>query len=813
MLMFLIVSILGGVLVAGFVVPAAGVVAQTANATAEAMQDLPMDLEVGPPAQGSTVLMADGQTLATFYNQNRKNVPLDQIAPIMRKAQIGIEDQRFYEHGALDFRGTLRALVRSSSGSAQGGSTLTQQYVKLALLYNAQARNDTAGIEAANSRTVTRKILELRYAIALEKKYSKDQILENYLNMAYFGDGAYGIETAAQHYFGIPASQLSLSQAAMMAGIVRNPVTTNPIANPAAAKERMNNVLDRLAELNIVTAQEAKDAKNYTYDKSKAKPNPSRGCSVSKYPHLCDYVYRTLLTLPSLGADRTTRLATLNTNNLTIQTEIDPRFQDVAQQAVSGFIAPTDPVIGTFTMVQPGTGLIKAMAQSRPELGAKPGQTYFNYAAPIALGGSGGFTGGSTFKAYTITAALLKNAANPGTFDPINHRIQSPPFYTFTDAMKWQGCSGPFSASHTFNNNGLDGNYNMYDGATMSSNTFFTQLEYQVGICDVVKAAEALGIKRADGANMETGALPDGKSITAQGQPADGSNPLFTLGNTDIPPLYQASAYAALAARGKACDPIILKEIKDGTGKAYSVPSANCRQAIPEEVADRVADILHGPFSYWGTAESAMIPGMLVSGKTGTQSDETILTNGFTPDLQGVANLTVDKKAAPAIAARKANVVNGQAQWTLKTLVVHGTNMPAGGYPLRGSSGRETGAQMWKPAMQAALSLIPNKTPFVAPPNSPYAGAQTNSDISFMQCSGKVTMSGVPQIEKGECYSKGKPEDLPEAPVPGVTGTPSTPSPSASPSGSTSPSASESPSPSGSKAPSKSPSPSPTTTR
>nr|NLI49525.1 penicillin-binding protein [Propionibacterium sp.] len=748
LLMFLVVSVLGGVLSAGLFVPAAGIAAESGKAVALALNSLPEELKVGPPAEGSRVLMADGTVLTTFYDQYRKNIPLDQIAPIMRQAQVAIEDTRFYEHGPLDLRGTLRALVRSSSGNTQGGSTLTQQYAKLALLYDAAARNDVEGVEAAYNRTVSRKVLELRYAVALEKQLTKDQILERYLNIAFFGDRTYGVEAAAQHFFGVAAKDLSLPQAAMLAGIVRNPVTTNPVANAAAAEERMRNVLDRLAELGIITDQQRTEAKQFKFDKNKVQKIDPRGCVTSPYPHLCDYVENVLTRqVSALGADRQSRRNTLNQAGLTIYTEIDPRFQDAAQDAVSNFVAPTDPVDGILIMIQPGTGLIKAMAQSKYVMGADvaKGETFKNYSVSNEFNGVGGSEGGSTFKAFTLTAAVLKG------LDPINFTIDSPSSMTFPRGTDFKGCVPNSTAVLTQAwpiDTAQSGSWNMYQGATYSSNTFFAQLEKEVGVCDTVKAAEALGLKRADGANLVTGILPNGKLISAinGNDYVDAEKPTFTLGNTKVTPLSLANSYATLAARGVRCDPIILKGISDAKGRTYAVPSANCTQAIAPEAADRVNDILHGPFSVEGTAEKAIIPGYLLSGKTGTQTNApTILANAYTPDIAASAILTVDPKHPQA----QANRPNPKVLPAISGLTVHGAAIQVSngsgigtfdsygtksGYTLRGQSGTEAGGSLLKPALMKVLPLLP-KTKFVTPADSPYVGAETNADVSAIMMS------------------------------------------------------------------------------
>ena len=324
--MFLLVSVLGGVLVAGVAVPAAGVTAELAKVSANALQALPKDIETPPPAEGSTVLMADGTVLTNFFDENRAYVPLSEISDTMKQAQMAVEDQRFYLHGALDLRGTLRALVRTSSGNMQGGSTLTQQYVKLALLDKAVADNDAEGIAAAYDRTFARKLLELRYAIALEEKLSKDEILERYLNLSYYGAGAYGVEAAAKRYFNVSAKDLDLTQSAMLAGLVRNPATSDPIRYPKIALERRNNVLDVMLSqadkpevwhfIPAVTKAQVAAAKETGFDPALVTETP-HGCVASEFQNLCNTVLEVLLQMPSLGPDRASRERMVERGGLT----------------------------------------------------------------------------------------------------------------------------------------------------------------------------------------------------------------------------------------------------------------------------------------------------------------------------------------------------------------------------------------------------------------------------------------------------------------------------------------------------------------
>ena len=278
LVMFLVVSVLAGVLVAGLFIPFAGMAGVTSNAAASELESLPAELATPAPSTRSKVLMGNGKTLAYFYDENRIPVKLKDITPIMRQAQLAIEDHRYYEHGALDFKGTMRALVRNSAagGTTQGGSSVTQQYVKMVQIEACQAKGDSECVREAQAPTVERKIRELRYAIAMEKKFTKDQILERYLNIAYYGEGAYGVEAAARHYFSSKASKLTLAQAAMLAGLVQNPDTNNPVRNPSAALDRRDVVLNRMAELKLISVEQARQAKKVGFDQKQGQDDPQR---------------------------------------------------------------------------------------------------------------------------------------------------------------------------------------------------------------------------------------------------------------------------------------------------------------------------------------------------------------------------------------------------------------------------------------------------------------------------------------------------------------------------------------------------------
>ncbi|MBO0810700.1 MAG: transglycosylase domain-containing protein [Microlunatus sp.] len=684
--MFLVVSMVAGLLVAGLAVPVAAMAGVGGRAAEKTVNDLPQDFTTPPQAMKSKVTMANGKTLAYFYDQNRTYVPLKDVAPIMREAQLAIEDHRFYQHGALDVTGTLRALLTNAAngGVTQGGSSITQQYVKMVRIQEAQLAGDAKGVKAAQDDTLARKVQELKYAIGVEQKLTKDQILERYLNIAYYGDGAYGVQAAAQHYFNTSAKDLTLAQAAMLAGLVQSPDSDNPVQHTATAIARRNVVLNRMAELKIITAHDAARAKKVAFDKHAVEQSPN-GCLGSRYPFLCTYVYDSLLKLPALGKTVQDRINTIKRGGLTIETAIDPKTQNAAQRAVSNYVGPKDPVIATMSMIQPGTGLIIGMAQSRPEMGgaAKKGQTYYDYPAPADLGGSGGgFQSGSTFKAITIAAALEAGVPPTKTYD-------AQPSMNMTGTV-WKTCGADHTQLAPYtpkNSTGVNGVMDMRKAAQYSVNTYFLQLEHTIGLCPVLKMATKLGVKLASGQPIES-------------SPLYSEAPALTLGIANIAPLSLAEAYATFAARGIRCDPIIIDKITNFQGKKIDPPSANCKRVIPADVADGVNSILSGVMQNGATGTPArLLDNRPQAGKTGTTNDnEALWFAGYTPDLAGVASIAEDVTRSPF------------RQGSARSGGLLGYRLSTGVY-IQGTGGGDAGAGIWRPAMTDALKGV-NPTPF-----------------------------------------------------------------------------------------------------
>ena len=680
-LMFLAVSVLAGLLISGLAVPFAALLGSGGKMAVSALEDIPADLETPAQHQRSEVFMADGTLLATFYDENRVYVPLSEISENMQDAQVAIEDHRFYEHGAIDFQGFGRAFLKTLAGDTQGASTLTQQYVKMVRIEMAVAANDKEALRKADEVTIERKIVEARYAMALEERLTKEQILERYLNIAYYGDGAYGVQAAAKHYFNVDAKDLTLDQSAMLAGLVQNPVALNPTKNTGKAMDRRDVVLNQMVKWGMTSKETAEAAKAVqTFDPAKVQ-RTAKGCFSSPYPFLCDYVKRTLLSeqMPSMGKTEQERTNLLNRGGLRIQTLIDPAAQASAEAAVAGMVSPTDPVLANTVLIQPSSGLIVAMAQSRPVMGsdAAKGETYYNYNVTTGMGGIEGFQAGSTFKSFTLASALNigmtpnKEYDAPGTMDFKGE--------TFRD------CKGSF----TFNQDWTPqnqfrkgwGTIDMMKAAQNSVNIYFVQLIRDTGICASIDMAKAAGVKLADGKDLRTM-----ERI-----------PSFVLGTADVTPLSMAEAYATFANRGVHCDPIILQSVHTKDGTEVAVPSANCKQAIPEAVADGVNYILKSVALKGTGSPAALHDGRDEAGKTGTTNGAAaVWYAGYTPEMAGIAMIGVDKTHSYYTNHRK----------SLDGVRVNGGR-------LNGSGGGDAG-KIWKAAMRSALKDKP-KTKFTAP--------------------------------------------------------------------------------------------------
>jgi membrane peptidoglycan carboxypeptidase len=666
-----------GVVVSGLAIPFAGVIGLTARNVADASEELPQELETDQLPQRTIIEDKAGNPIATIYDQNRINITLKQIAPVMRKAIIAIEDFRFYQHGALDLKGTLRALLtnQAADGVVQGGSSITQQLVKLTLVN--QAEGDEEAIEEATDESYARKLRELRYAIALEKKHSKDWILERYLNTAYFGDGAYGIQSAARHYFNVDAKDLNLRQSAMLAGLVQSPDAFDPTNNRERAKERRDVVLDRMADLGAVPVKDAETAKAKPLGLD-VQPMPN-GCGDSTATFFCEFAYSYLLQDPALGKTRKARERLIRKGGLTITTTIDTRVQKAADQSVRNHVWSTDNAIGALSFVQPGTGEVKALAQSRHQLGSGPGQTWTNFTVPKKYGGANGFQPGSTFKSFVLAAAINQGVPLTRTFSSAQP--------AFMPENQYRVCGDqPYPSSGVWevkNSTESSSNPNLYEGTQKSVNTFFARLEVETGLCKPYRLAKSMGINLTD--------------------PSTQMVPSFTLGVVDVSPLEMASAYATFAGRGMYCEPRPIAKIEDANGNVLKEYKPECERVLPETVADAVNDVLKGVVGPGGFGE-ALNPGQASAGKTGTtSSNKAVWFVGYTPNLAGAATVA-------GVAPRTGNPISLDS-------------VPIAGY-VRSTSGSGTAGPIWGDAMAQIAPLLEDKE-FVRPSPEQVAGILT----------------------------------------------------------------------------------------
>ena len=584
----LLVSVLAGfaVLVALSLLPIFGAAGLGVNVFRDRLDEAGVGrVRIPVPPQSSTIYDAEGNVLAEiFLDENRRLVKIGKVNEVTRNAVLAIEDDSFYGHGALDFPGLIRAAIKNLAAGdiEQGGSTLTQQLVKNVLI-------------EVPEQTFARKFQEAALAIRLERRYTKDEIFQWYLNEVYFGNGAYGIQTAAGTYFHSSAKDLSLPQAALLAGLIQAPGQYDPVTDREAAIARRNLVLDRMAELGWADPVKVERAKQAPLGLAK-----DVGVFREKVEPFFVYFIRNLILenadgeFDAFGETHDERVKTLYQGGLKIYTSLDPRWQEYAQEAIdsSTYLDGTKQTPdSSLVSVRTTDGAIKAMLSGK------------NYERDqLDLVWHGTRQTGSAFKPFTLVAAFENDFPQGKVY-----------------SSKSPNCTleGWISASGCVQNaeGGSDRGYlDLWSATQDSVNVVFAQLALDVGPEAIVDAAHRMGI------TVGLDAVPS-----------------ITLGVEEVPTLEMASAYGTLANDGIHCQPWAVRRVEFTTGspedRLLYRHRLQCEQVIEPEIAHLVTAMLQKVVCC-GTGRAAILPGRPVAGKTGTAQDATnVYFAGYTPQI------------------------------------------------------------------------------------------------------------------------------------------------------------------------------------
>jgi penicillin-binding protein 1A len=530
------------------------------------------DLKEQQLAQTSKVFAADGTEIAELHGeQNRENIPLSEVGEKLQDAVIAIEDERFWQHHGIDWYGIARAFWTNvvKQEVVQGASTITQQFVK----------NTLTGKE----RTYWRKVQEASLANQMEYKYTKEKILEMYLNDVYFGQGCYGAKTASQVFFGKSPKDLSLAESALLAGLIKAPNYYSPYFYPENARKRRNIVLDKEVELGYIDAEQATAAKMEPISVLPVE----EGAPSTIAPYFVEYVINYLKQSEELKGkfDNYSAEDIIYRGGLRIYTTVDLSAQQCAEDSINNILnQPGDPT-GALCAVDPRTGEIKAMVGGRDFT-----QQQYNIAA------QGGRQPGSAFKVFVLTAALSNGVSLSKTYD------SSPTTLEFPDGTKWK-VSNSDGSGH--------GSLTLRDATVRSVNVVFARLIRDVGAQRVVEFARVMGIV----------------------SPLE-ANPAIALGalTYGVNPLEMASAFGTLANNGVRVPPICVTKVTDANGKVLLENYPEGKRVIREDVANKVNAVLQQAVSS-GTGRSAQI-GRPQAGKTGTTDNYAdAWFCGYTPDL------------------------------------------------------------------------------------------------------------------------------------------------------------------------------------
>ncbi len=609
-------SALAGLLVTIGVTPAIAVAGVTTTSTIGVFESLPEYIEIGDlPQRNEIYAYANGKPvkLATVYDQNREELKYDQISDQLKNAAIDGEDKRFWDHGGVDMTSLVRAGVGSIAGGlgeSGGGSTLTMQLVRnikmqQALELPTQEEREKAYNDAVE-QTIPRKLEEMKLAIGLAKKYSHEEILTGYLNIAYFGDQTYGVQAAAQHYFNKSATDLTPAEAASILAIVQSPNTRNLASekNYEANKARRDVILKSMyaqkhlskADFDQAIASNPKDYVHLT--------EPQQGCQSAAgngAQFFCDYAVKVVKKMSQLGGTQKERDQAWRNGGYTIQTSLDINLNGQQKDLLNAHDPNTEArfALGsTMNSIEASTGRILTMAQNKDydqSIKSPPTATSLNYSVDEGFGGSKGFQTGSTYKVFTLLDWLKTGHGLNETVSGTPRLMQS----------GWTECGQPYYAGgYTPKNDspGENGNFTVARATALSVNVAFLNMAQKLDLCDIRDTAKSLGVHRADGGDLK-------------------SNPTSVLGINEIAPMTMASAYATISNGGTYCEPIAIDQVTDATGKKLGGQTKQCKQVLDPSVAATAAFALKGTIQY-GTAVGAQTAdGTPMFAKTGTTDD------------------------------------------------------------------------------------------------------------------------------------------------------------------------------------------------
>ncbi|MGO5149257.1 transglycosylase domain-containing protein [Bifidobacterium boum] len=625
LLAYLTLCICGGVVVSLMVMPAVFGANNMAKALSPSLTVEGIDFDVTGLPQKSTLYASDGKTvIASFYAQNREVVPIKNISVYMQRAVVAREDRRFFEHAGVDVQGVMRAFVKTyvAKGDTQGGSSLTQQYVKNVLMVKAREDDDPIAEYHASEDTVARKLREMLIAVQMEKKYSKYEILQGYLNIAQFGSGSlYGVEAAAKRYFNTNAADLTVVQAATIAAITKNPEKYDPSieANQKTAEEQRNIVLDLMLQEKFISQAQHDEAKATPLKDTLNIQSVQQGCQVAgDAAFFCSYVTNQILNSKEFGKTAQARQKLLNEGGLEIYTTMDVNANNAAMKAARDTIPPNDPTgfEVTIAAIKPGTGEVLGFGLNRTydatdAAKTDPTRTSINYAVDQKDGGGIGFNVGSTWKPINMVAWMLQGHS-------INESLR-----TYTRYANSSFNCAKFAGKGTWSLHNSEGGTTSPEtplrGLIKSHNTTQASMAQVIGLCSIADAAKTIGYHNA---------ILGQEDVYS----ANSFNPPMIIGSVQASPLTMANVYATLGANGVECTPIAIKKVIKQNGKKLKVPSANCHQAIAPEIAQTTAYALNQGVLK-GEAKAAQLDNNRKTfAKTGTNEQTYMLTAGFVPN-------------------------------------------------------------------------------------------------------------------------------------------------------------------------------------